>query len=101
MRPGRAIDLTLPMSVLIQDDPEFLVRTDTWTSMPLIARLKPGMDVVEARSVVAATYRNYMSLPGNVEFSRTSGGQLRAATLQPAAQGSDQLRRSYSHRSAC
>jgi predicted permease len=95
LRPGRSIDITLPISVLIQDDPGFLTRTDTWTSMPLVARLKLGVDVVAARSVVAATYRSYMSLPGNQEFSRTSGGQLRAATLEPAAHGSDQLRRTY------
>ena len=95
LRPGRSIDITLPLSVLVQDDPGFLLRTDTWTSMPLVARLKPGVDVVRARSVVAATYRHYMSLPDNERYSRTSGGQLREATLQPAAQGSDQLRRSY------
>ncbi len=42
MQPGRSIDITLPMSVQIQDDPEFITRTDTWTSMPLVVRLKAG-----------------------------------------------------------
>ena len=95
MQPGRSIDITLPLSVLIQDDPEFLVRTDTWTSMPLVARLKPGVDLVEARSIVASAYREHMSLPANIEFSRAPGGRLRAATIQPAAKGSDRLRRDY------
>ena len=95
MQPGRAIDITLPMSVRIQDDPEFLVRTDTWTSMPLVVRLRPAVDVAAAQSVVATTYQNYMALPAHRRYSRTSDGQLRAATLQEAARGSDQLRRRY------
>jgi predicted permease len=95
MQPGRAIDVTLPLSILIHDDPEFLVRTDTWTSMPLVARLKRSADIVDARSVVAAAYQSYMALPPNQRYSRGSDGQLRAATLQDAARGSDQLRRRY------
>ena len=95
MQPGRQIDITLPISLRIQDDPEFLTRIDTWTSMPLVARLKPDVDIVEARSTVAAAYRSYMALPPNQPFSRAAGGQLREATLQAAAQGSDALRRRY------
>ena len=95
MQPGRSIDITLPLSVRIQDEPTFLFATDTWTSMPLVARLKPGVDPSHARDVIASTYREYMSLPANQEFSRAPSGQLRSATLQPGAQGSDRLRQEY------
>jgi predicted permease len=95
MQPGRSIDITLPMSVQIQDDPELITRTDTWTSMPLVVRLKAGADPVQARAIIGTEYREYMSLPANREFSRTSSGELRSATLQSAAQGADRLRQEY------
>ena len=95
MQPGRQVDITLPISLRVQDDPEFLTRIDTWTSMPLVARLKQDVAIVEARSTVAAAYLSYMALPPNQPFSRAAGGQLREATLQAAAQGSDALRRRY------
>ena len=62
--------------------------------MPLVARLKAGVDPSQARSAIASTYRSHMSLPVNVEFSRTRG-QLREGTVQSAARGADRLRREY------
>ena len=94
LHPGQSVDVTLPLSVRILDDPEFVSRTDTWTSMPLVARLRADVELTQARSVIGAVYREYMSRPGNEDFSRTNG-QLRQATLQPAARGSDRLRRDY------
>ena len=94
LQPGQSVDVTLPLSVRILDDPEFVSRTDTWTSMPLVARLRADVESKQARSVIAAVYLEYMSRPGNRDFSR-SNGQLRQATLQPAARGSDRLRREY------
>ena len=95
MQPGRRIDVTLPLWIRIDEDPEFLTRTDTWTSMPLVARLRAGVAATDAGAAVASAYRAYMSLPANREFSRGPGGQLRAATLVPAARGADRLRREY------
>ena len=95
MVPGQQIDVTLPLSMRVQDDPEFLAQTDTWTSMPLVVRLASGVDPSQARAVIASVYRDYMMLPDNQRYSRTADGQLRTATLLPAAQGSDRMRRTY------
>ena len=95
MQPGQSVDVTLPLSVRVATDPEFLTATDTWTSMPLVVRLRPDVDAARARSVIASTYRDFMSLPDQQRFSRTQTGELRVATLLPAAQGSDRLRRGY------
>ena len=93
LQPGRSIEITLPLSVYTHDNPEFLASTDTWTSMPLVARLREGVSATQAGSAIATTYRDYMALPENREFSRSAGGQVRSATLQSAAQGADRLRR--------
>ena len=95
MQPGQSIDVTLPLSVRVAADPKFLTATDTWTSMPLVVRLRPDVDAARARSAIASTYRDFMSLPDQQRFSRTATGELREATLLPAAQGSDRLRRGY------
>src|SRR5687768_7086964 len=94
MQPGGSLDITLPLSIRVQDDPEFVSRTDTWTSMPLIVRLRDGVELARAQSAIASTYRSHMSLPANVNFSQTRG-QLREGVLQPAARGADRLRRAY------
>jgi predicted permease len=95
LQPGRSIEITLPLSILIRDDPGFLTRTDTWTSMPLVARLRSGVVVEQGRRAIADTYRDFMARPENLEFSRNQDGQARTATLQSAAQGADRLRREY------
>jgi predicted permease len=95
LQPGRQTDITLPLSLRIQDDPEFVTRIDTWTSMPLVVRLKAGVDARLATDVIGATYRAYMTQPGNQEFSRTSRGELTSATLRPASRGTDRLRQQY------
>ena len=95
MEPGRSIDITLPLSIRIQDEPDFLTWFDSWTSMPLVVRLKPGVDVRQADAVLQSVFREHMSQPETQRFSRGPDGQLRSASLQPAARGHDQLRTRY------
>ena len=64
LQPGQSVDVTLPLSVRILDDPEFVSRTDTWTSMPLVARLRADVESTQARSAIAAVYREGTSRPG-------------------------------------
>ena len=52
MVPGRSVEITLPLSIRIQDEPDFLTWLDSWTSMPLVARLKPGVDVRQAEAAL-------------------------------------------------
>ena len=93
MAPGRPIAITLPLSMRIRDEPDFLTDLDSWTSMPLVVRLKPGVDVRQAQSVIEAAFREHVSQPG-IGFARTPFGP-RTARLQPAANGQDRLRNDY------
>ena len=96
MEPGQRIDVTLPLSIRIADEPDFLSAHDTWTSMPLVARLRRGVTEAQAAAAVETTYRQFMSEPENQRFSRTSDGHLRTSALIPAARGQDDLRVDYS-----
>ena len=93
MAPGRPIDITLPLSMRIRDEPEFLTDLDSWTSMPLVVRVKPGIDVRQAQAVIETAFREHVSQPG-IGFARTPFGP-RTARLQPAANGQDRLRNDY------
>ena len=96
MDPGQRIDVTLPLSIRIADEPDFVSAHDTWTSMPLVARLKTGVTHAHAAAAVETTYRQFMSEPENRRFSTTPDGQLRTSALIPASRGQDDLRVDYS-----
>jgi predicted permease len=93
MAPGRQIDITLPLSMRIRAEPEFVTELDSWTSMPLVVRLAPGVDQRQAQAVIETAFREHVSQPG-IGFARTPRGQ-RSARLQPAAYGQDRLRIDY------
>ena len=95
LAPGDSVDITLPLSMRLIDEPDFLAWTDGWTGMPLVARLREGVGVEAASQAIAAAYREYMTEPFNVDFRRGPDGQLRTATLLPAARGDDDLRTEY------
>ena len=96
MEPGQRVDVTLPLSIRIEDEPDFVSAHDTWTSMPLVARLKRGVPESHAAAALDTAYRAFMSEPENQRFGRTSQGQLRTSALIPAARGQDDLRVDYS-----
>jgi predicted permease len=87
---GRFVDVTLPLSIRIQDQPDFVSWTDAWTGMPLVARLKPGVSLSTAESVVQTEYRQHLSMPEMRGF-----GRGRTALLRPAGRGADRLRDEY------
>jgi predicted permease len=93
MAPGRPIDITLPLSMRIRDEPEFLTDLDSWTSMPLVVRLEPRVDMRQAQGVIETAFREHVSQPG-IGFARTPVGP-RTARLRPAASGQDRLRNDY------
>jgi predicted permease len=95
LAPGDSVDITLPLSMRLIDEPDFLTWTDGWTGMPLVARLREGIGVAAASQAIAAAYREYMAEPFNVDFRRGPDGQPRTATLLPAARGDDDLRNEY------
>jgi predicted permease len=95
LQPGRSIEVTLPLSIRVQDEPKFVTSLDSWTNMPLVARLRPGVTAAAAEPVVDAAFRAHMTTPG-IGFGRTRDGRflLRAAVM-PAVRGADRLRREY------
>jgi predicted permease len=93
MAPGRPIDITLPLSMRIRDEPDFLTALDSWSGMPLVVRMKPGVDVRQAQGVIETAFREHVSQPG-IGFARTPSGP-RTARLLPAANGQDRLRNDY------
>jgi predicted permease len=94
LAPGRHVDVTLPLSLRIRGEPDFVTELDSWTSMPLVVRLKPGVDVRQAQTVIETSFRDHVSQPG-IGFGRTPNGEQRTATLRPAAKGQDRLRSDY------
>jgi predicted permease len=95
LAPGDAIDLTLPLSLRIQDEPDFVAWTDRWTGMPIVVRLRAGVTHTVAAEALESTYRAHMSQPFNQEFARTPGGRLRRSALLPAVRGAGDLRMEY------
>jgi predicted permease len=93
MAPGRPIDITLPLSMRIRGEPDFLTDLDSWSSMPLVVRLRPGVEPSRAQALIAIAFREHTSRP-EIGFGRTPGG-VRTAYLQPAAHGQDRLRTDY------
>lgn len=101
--PGRPADVTLPVALRRPrpgavegvDASDFLTMHDTWTSMPIVARLKPGVTDERAAAVVDAVFQQYLSEPENQWF-RGPANQVRRALLLPADRGSDSMRNQYS-----
>lgn len=95
LQPGRSIEVTLPLSIRVQDESDFETSLDSWTGMPLVARLRPGVTAAAAEPVVDAAFREHMSTPG-IGFGRTQDGRfVLTAAVVPAARGADRLRREY------
>jgi predicted permease len=95
MQPGRSIAVTLPLSLRIREDPGYATARDAWYNMPIVVRLKPGVDAAAAESLLRVDFREHMSQEG-IGFGRGRDGQLqRVAALLPAARGADRLRLEY------
>jgi predicted permease len=84
------IDITMPLSVIGLDRPEFFDDHGSWMSLRLVARVKPG--VTEARALAAAdtVFRQFMSEPEQQWVRQgPNADRFRTAALLPAAWGSD------------
>ncbi|HET9705044.1 MAG TPA: ABC transporter permease [Vicinamibacterales bacterium] len=93
--PGLQPDITLPLSVRVLDEPEFLDTRDTWTSMPILARLKSGVSEAQALAAADVAFKQYMSEKDNQWIAKRNPEAFAAARLMPAAKGSGVLRQRY------
>jgi predicted permease len=92
LEPGRRFDITLPIAVREIDDPGFLTLHDTWLGeMPIIGRLKAGVEEAQASAAIGALARQYFSEPENSWVNE----ETRVAALLSAGRGVPRLRRRY------
>jgi predicted permease len=93
--PGLQPDITLPLSMRVLDEPDFLDTRETWTSMPILGRLKPGVSEAQALAAADVAFKQYMSEKENQWIAKRNPDAFAAAQLMPAAKGSGVLRQRY------
>ena len=93
--PGTRPDITLPLSVRVLDEKEFLDQHDTWTSLAIVARLKPGIAESQALAAADVALRQFMSEEENAWVARRAPEAFAQARFISAARGGLSLRQRY------
>ena len=93
--PGTHYDITLPLSIRALDEKDFLDMHDGWTSMPIVARLKPGVSEAQALAAADVALRQYMSEKENRWIAERNPEAFAVARLIPAGRGGTALRQRY------
>lgn len=84
------VDITVPLSVIGIDEPEFFDDHGTWMGLRLVGRLQAGTTQVQALAAADAAFRQYMSEPEQQWVRGVPGSdRFRSAALLPAGKGSD------------
>ncbi len=95
--PGTRVDVTLPFAVTTLDTPKFLTDHGTWLGdMPIVVRLKPGVESVQADSAIEVLFQGYLSESDNAWLRKLPGWDRVHASLSPANRGTAGLRNQYS-----
>ena len=95
LQPGTRPDITLPLSVRAIDEKDFLDTRESWTSMPILGRLKPGVSEAQATAAADVALKQYMARAENQWIVKRNPEAFAAARLLPAARGSESLRQRY------
>lgn len=93
--PGTYVDVTVPLSVRAIENPEFFDQHDSWTSMPLVGRLKPTVSEAQAVAELDGVLQGYLDEPENRWARENTPDAYTTARLVPAARGTDHLRVLY------
>ena len=93
--PGTRPDITLPLSVRVLDETEFLDTRETWTSMPIVARLRQGVRQAQAMAAADVALQQYMSEKENQWITKRNPEAFSSARLVPADKGARSLRQRY------
>jgi predicted permease len=96
LQPGTRPDITLPLSVRAIEEKDFLDMRDTWTSMPILGRLKLGISETQATAAADVALQQYMAREENQWIVKRAPDAFAAARLLPASRGSGSLRQRYS-----
>ena len=95
--PGARVDVTLPFSVRALDSPAFLTDHATWLGdMPIVVRLKSGIESAQASAAIAALFQGYVSEPDNAWLRTLPRWDRVRASLMTANRGTAGLRDQYS-----
>jgi predicted permease len=92
---GGQVHITLPLSVVVSDEPKFLTANDGWIGFTLVARLAPGVSEAQALAATEATFQQFIQEPANGWVKVPNRQRFLAAALVPAARGTFSLRREY------
>ena len=95
LQPGTRPDITLPLSVRAIEEKDFLDQRDTWTSMAILGRLKPGVSEAQATAAADVALQQYMARDENRWIMERNPEAFAAARLLPASKGSRSLRQRY------
>ena len=95
LKSGARADVTVPYSVQLQNEPNFLPMHDSLSSdVPIVVRLKRGIPEARALAALDAVLRPYLQEPEAVLWRRM-WAQPRPFHLMPAAQGEEFLRNRF------
>src|SRR5688572_24515625 len=93
--PGTRPDITLPLSVRVIEEKNFLDQRDTWTSLAILGRLKSGVSEAQATAAADVALQQYMAREENRWIIERNPEAFTAARLLPASRGSRSLRQRY------
>jgi predicted permease len=93
--PGAPIDITLPLSQHVLNNPTFLTTQDGFTTMQILARLHGGASAAQAAAVADTLFQRFLDEP-SLRWTRIhAADEFSRARLMPAGRGSHELREQY------
>ena len=92
---GTGLDITVPLSLHVQRNPNYLEAMDGFTSMPIVARLAPGVEPPRALAAADVVFQQFMQEPAVSWARKQSSTGYTVARLESAAKGNDELRYLY------
>ena len=92
--PGLRVDVTLPVWLKAEDDPEFLAGRDNWSSLTLIGRVDPGLGEARTRAAVRTMFHGFWMEPEN-RWARGPRNVERFGEMDPVGRGTGGLRSRY------
>jgi predicted permease len=95
LQPGTRPDITLPLSIRVIEEKNFLDQRDTWTSLAILGRLKAGVSEAQATAAADVALQQYMAREENRWIVERNPEAFTAARLLPASRGSRSLRQRY------
>lgn len=92
---GSPVDITVPLAMFVRDSPTFPNALDGFTSMPIVARLRPGVSAAQALVAANTLFQRFMENP-DVRWARAQTPDAYSrARLLPAGSGEYGLRQQY------